>query len=123
MLVDPNTSESKLNLNYINSNFIKSKYAPYIAPKYNYNNPKDIKLLKLIKLKKPKFIIINIGGGVQEKLAIWIFNKLDYKVNIICTGAAISFLTSSQAPINKFIDKLYLGWLMRCVYNPKVFFT
>ena len=41
---------------------------------------------------------------------------------IICTGAAIGFLTKVQAPINVFYDKLYLGWLIRLIHKPKSFF-
>ena len=29
------------------------------------------------------------------------------------------FLTKKQAPINDIIDKLYLGWLARIIFNPK----
>ena len=39
----------------------------------------------------------------------------------MCTGAAIAFMTGEQAPINKFIDKIYLGWLMRIIWNPKLY--
>ena len=44
------------------------------------------------------------------------------KVTILCTGGAISFFTGDQAPINNFIDKYYLGWLIRFIYSPIVFF-
>ena len=39
----------------------------------------------------------------------------------MCTGAAISFFTGDQAPINVFFDKIYLGWLIRIIFNPIVF--
>ena len=39
----------------------------------------------------------------------------------MCTGAAISFFTGDQAPINVFFDKIYLGWLIRIIFNPRVF--
>ena len=79
----------------------------------------DKKLLKLVNKKKPDFIIINIGGGKQEILGLYL-KKLKNKVTILCTGGAISF-TGDQAPINNFIDKYYLGWLIRFIYNPIVF--
>ena len=47
---------------------------------------------------------------------------LKFKTTILCTGGAISFFTGDQAPINNFIDKLYLGWLVRLVFNPLIFF-
>ena len=86
---------------------------------YLKNNIKDQKLLKKIKKTKPKFIIINIGGQTQEVLGIYIKKKIKQKINIICTGAAIAFMTKRQAPINDFIDKYYLGWFLRLIYGPK----
>ena len=50
------------------------------------------------------------------------FLQKKQKTIIICTGAAISFLTKVQAPINVFYDKLYLGWLIRFIHKPKSFF-
>ncbi len=78
-------------------------------------------MLKTIREKKPKYILINIGGGTQEVLGMYIKYKLKNKISIICTGAAISFFTKEQAPINQIIDNLYLGWLIRLLFNPKIF--
>ena len=64
----------------------------------------------------------NIGGGTQEILGLYLIKKLKFKVTIICTGGAISFFTRDQAPINNFIDKFYLGWLVRLIFNPSIFF-
>ena len=72
---------------------------------------------------KPRYILINLGGETQEILALYIKEKVDYKVSILCTGAAIAFLTKRQAPINDIIDKYYLGWLIRILYNPKKYFV
>ena len=49
-------------------------------------------------------------------------NNLKYKPMIICTGAAIAYFTKDQAPINNFIDKIYLGWLLRMIFHPSAFF-
>ena len=70
---------------------------------------------------KPNFILINIGGGTQEVLGLYLKEKLAFKPTIICTGAAISFFTKDQAPINSLIDQLYLGWFMRLIFNPLIF--
>ena len=45
-----------------------------------------------------------------------------FKTTILCTGAAISFFTGDQAPINSFIDRYYLGWFVRLIFNPYIFF-
>ncbi len=120
--IDPNLEESKLNYNYLLKMKINNVIS-YVAPKYNSKNIKDLKLVRLIKKKKPKYIIVNIGGEVQEILAEYLKNKIDFKISIICTGAAIAFLTRKQAPINNFIDKYYLGWFVRLLHNPKKYFS
>ena len=79
-------------------------------------------MIKKINKIKPNYILINIGGGTQEILGLYIKTKLQNKMPIVCTGAAISFFTKEQAPINHIIDSLYLGWLIRLLFNPKIFF-
>ena len=116
--IDPTVADSKINKLYLRSKNIKNVKS-YIAPQYKFNNVRDQKLIKLIKKYKPKYIIINIGGEIQEILGLYIKNNINYKISIICTGAAIAFLTKRQAPINDIIDKFYLGWLARILFNPR----
>ncbi len=118
--VDPNYEESKLNIKYLKSKNIKNLKS-YIAPMYKKTNIRDKLLLEEISKKRPKYVLINIGGGIQEILGIYLRDNLNYKPIIICTGAAIAFLTKKQAPINYFIDKFYLGWLFRIIHNPSIF--
>jgi N-acetylglucosaminyldiphosphoundecaprenol N-acetyl-beta-D-mannosaminyltransferase len=75
-------------------------------------------LIQKLNKSKPFFILINLGGDIQEVLGSYLKKNLNYKPIIICTGGAIDFLTKRQAPINHLIDQLYLGWLLRCIYNP-----
>ena len=74
--------------------------------------------MRQIKKVKPDFILTNIGGGRQEILGLYLKEQLKIKTTILCTGAAISFFTKDQAPINAMIDKLYLGWFLRLIFNP-----
>ncbi|WP_428658472.1 WecB/TagA/CpsF family glycosyltransferase [Runella sp.] len=92
----------------------------YTAPFYNGNIEDDI-LLSKIEAKKPFWVLINIGGGTQEQLGHYLRRNLSYRPAIICTGAAIAFKTGRQTHIPKWVDKLYLGWLARCISNPKVY--
>lgn len=121
LFVDPDEYTSKLNKIYLEQNGIFSHHQPYIAPIYKKNSPIDLNLLNIINKNKPKLVILNIAGGVQEKLGSWLLNNLDYRPLIICTGAAISFFSGGQAQIPKFMDKLFLGWLFRCIKNPNIF--
>ena len=119
--VDPSHMESKYNLAYFKKKK-KSNVFSYVAPKYN-NKIEDKKLLKLINKIKPDYVLINLGGEIQEILAQYLEKKVNYKVSILCTGAAIAFLTKRQAPINDFIDKYYLGWFVRLLYDPLKYYS
>ena len=119
LFIDPSKKSNILNIKFLKSKKIIN-FKTYIAPNYN-KKFFDLKLLNLINNYKPKYIVINIGGGSQEPLAIYINKNIKYKVSIMCTGAALAFMTGEQAPINKFIDKIYLGWLTRIIWNPKLY--
>jgi len=121
LLLEPSAEASKMNNLYLKSykfRFIKN----YICPLY-HKIVIDKNLIKLIKNYKPRFIIINIAGGIQEKLALYIKSNTNRKMIIICSGAALSFLsnTYSKYKITKFVDEVYLGWFVRLLNNPKVF--
>ena len=120
--IDPNYEESKLNYEYLIKKKKIKNLTSYVAPKYT-KKISDKKLISIIKKEKPKYIIINIGGEVQEVLAEYIKDKINYNISIMCTGAAIAFLTKKQAPLmNDFIDKYYLGWFVRLLHNPRKYF-
>ena len=120
-LIDPSYKQSKINKSYLKSKNI-NKVHQYIAPIYKKKNVIDKKLVRKINKIKPKYIIINLGGGIQEILGNYLKKKLKFKPSIICSGAAISFFTGQQAPLTDFIDKIYLGWLLRIIFNPFIFF-
>tara|TARA_B110000208_G_scaffold47402_1_gene62830 strand:+ start:93 stop:821 length:729 start_codon:yes stop_codon:yes gene_type:complete len=121
--IDPNHKFSKNNNNFfVKKGLDKKKIIHYIAPKYNTLRLFDLKLLRLIKENKPDYIIINIGGGVQEILGYYLKRKSNNKIKIFCTGAAISYFTGDQAPLSKSLDNYYLGWLIRIFYNPCLIF-
>ena len=119
--IDPNTLFSKSNQKYLKKIGIKKIYS-YVAPNYKPSNLIDKKLIKKINKIKPDYILTNIGGGTQEILGLYLKKNLKNKATIICTGGAISFFTGDQAPISKFIDKIYLGWLLRLIFNPLIFY-
>ena len=120
LLIDPSKIDSRKNYELLKQKKFSNIYS-YIAPFYK-KNTNDPRLIKIIEQKKPRYIIINIGGLKQEPLANYITKKISFKLNIYCTGAAIAFLTKRQAPINDMIDKFYLGWATRLIYNPRIVF-
>ena len=119
-LVDPLIKNSENNLKYL-QNIGCTNIKKYVAPIYDPISIKDEQLLKDIINFQPEFVIINLGGGVQEVLGNFLKKNIKFKCKIICTGGAISYFTKDQAPINDTIDKLYLGWFFRLLFNPFVF--
>jgi N-acetylglucosaminyldiphosphoundecaprenol N-acetyl-beta-D-mannosaminyltransferase len=81
----------------------------------------DSELLAKIIARKPRTIFIQLGGGVQERLGLFLRNKLSFPTTILCTGAALAFLSGEQVKIPNWADRLYLGWLLRCCAKPTVF--
>jgi len=123
-LIDPNSYESKKNNDYLNKIGIPIEQSNhYVAPIYNNHKVEDKDLINILNQleNKPKYIMINLGSNIQEPLGYYLKQNLDFKPGIICTGAAISFFTGSQAKITTFIDKLGIGWLWRCIKNPTIF--
>ena len=119
--IDPSKKESTINNDYLNSIGIPiKKDMHYIAPIYNEKDICDEALLALLESfeVRPKFLLINIAGGFQERLGFYIKNNLSYKIGIICTGAAIAFETGQQARLPKLVDDCYMGWFARICQNP-----
>ncbi|MBT3570265.1 MAG: WecB/TagA/CpsF family glycosyltransferase [Opitutae bacterium] len=91
----------------------------YLAPAYTGAGLLvDESLLRLLAERRPKVIMVNIGGGVQERLGHYLRDNLNYHPIIICTGAALAFLSGQQVRIPLWADRVYLGWLLRCIANP-----
>ncbi len=89
----------------------------YEAPIYS-SEIEDPALIARLRHHRVKHIVITIGGGTQERLGLYIKRNLDYLPAIHCIGAAIAFLSGDQVKIPNWADKLYLGWLFRCVSAP-----
>ncbi|MEL6671262.1 MAG: WecB/TagA/CpsF family glycosyltransferase [Bacteroidota bacterium] len=121
-LVNPTPKHEDANITYLRQRgFEKVGYQlSYNAPMYPKGEALiDQVLLADIEEKKPAYILINLGGGIQEKIGAYLKAHLSYKPTIICTGAAIAFMTGQQTRIPMWADRLFLGWLMRCLDNPK----
>lgn len=118
----------------------------YLAPHYPRQGPlEDPALLAVIETRRPRFVMINLGGGVQERLGWYLREELARKAQsaeskvpgplplgatphapaympaLICTGAAIAFLSNRQVNIPPWADRMFLGWLMRSLSEPSKF--
>lgn len=120
--VMPSSYQMHKNIAWLNSKGIYVDVQNcYVAPSYYAQRIEDNNLLKQIETRNPEFIFICLGGGIQEKLGLYLKNNLKKRPSIFCTGAAIAFLSGLQAYIPLWADKLYLGWLFRILQNPKLF--
>ncbi len=96
--------------------------ALYVAPRYaKTGSIEDPDLLEAIERVRPMTIFIQLGGGVQERLGFYLRENLSFSSAILCTGAALAFLSGKQARIPNWADRFYLGWLLRCLFKPSVF--
>lgn len=120
----PNQEQSHANIEWVKKefNFQVPSGCVYVAPLYSKKGKiVDKKLLKLVERKKPENIFIQLGGGVQERLGYFLCKSCPPSVSIICTGAALSFLSGQQAKIPAWADRFFCGWLLRCLDKPKIF--
>jgi UDP-N-acetyl-D-mannosaminuronic acid transferase (WecB/TagA/CpsF family) len=116
----------------------------YLAPHYKAGEIIDEELVRRIDARRPRVVMLAIGGGVQERVGLMlrarsredagrIFNREGHEASrsaeggeasrpaILCLGAAIAFLTGGQVAIPRWADKLILGWFFRLVSNPRKF--
>lgn len=94
----------------------------YLGPIYSRTGPlHDAELLAVLEKRRPRFVILNLGGGVQERLGHFLRQRLSYQPAIICTGAAIAFLSGRQTNIPTWADRFFLGWLFRLLSDPARF--
>ncbi len=90
----------------------------YVAPKYVSDNVADESLVRLVNERNSLHVIIALGGGVQEKLGLYLRRYCPAQPAIHCIGAAIGFLSGDQVRIPMWADQWILGWLFRCASNP-----
>jgi N-acetylglucosaminyldiphosphoundecaprenol N-acetyl-beta-D-mannosaminyltransferase len=90
----------------------------YVAPIYE-STIEDEELLRRIEERRPRHVVLGLGGGTQERLGLYLKRNLSYLPAIHCIGAAIAFLSGDQVRIPRWADSLGLGWMFRSVSDPK----
>ena len=123
--VAPNEEEKLRILAFLAENgFSQDLQFFYTAPHYKTEQDfSDQVLLDLASKVRPEFIVLGIGGGKQEKLGYFLRHELGKGVPILCTGAALAFLTGGQVHIPTWADRAGLGWLVRTMSNPRSYGT
>jgi UDP-N-acetyl-D-mannosaminuronic acid transferase (WecB/TagA/CpsF family) len=120
--VMPSHESMERNLAWLRANDHPFEIADcHVAPMYSKGAVYDEKLLELVNERRPRHVIICLGGGVQEKLGLFLKRQSLGSPAIHCTGAAIGFFTGDQVRIPDWADQRVVGWLFRCVSNPRRF--
>ncbi len=121
-MVNPSEEEDEINRRWLSRQGVAvPERFSYVAPFYSSALVEDRLLLVKLTKARPKYILINLGGGVQEKLGWFLKQNLPCRAGIICTGAAIAFLTGAQAGIPPWADRCRAGWLLRSLRHPRRF--
>ena len=120
--VMPTAASAQRNLRWLRENGVNvANEDVYLAPLYG-QAISDEELLERIEERRPRHIVLGVGGGTQERLGLYLKHHLSYRPAIHCIGAAIGFLSGDQVHIPVWADTLGLGWLCRTVADPKRFF-
>jgi N-acetylglucosaminyldiphosphoundecaprenol N-acetyl-beta-D-mannosaminyltransferase len=120
--VMPTAASAQRGIRWLRQNGVNvSNENVYLAPLYG---PviSDEELLAQLEERRPKHIVLGVGGGTQERLGLYLKQRLSYRPAIHCIGAAIAFLSGDQVHIPVWADTMGLGWLYRTMADPKRFF-
>jgi len=117
--VMPSAEDARSNCAWLRQDGIPTGPADcYVAPMYPAGRLDDDALLARLESARPPFVVLCLAGGVQERLGHYLKTRLSYRPTLICTGAAIAFLSGRQATIPVWADRLFLGWLLRTLNAP-----
>jgi exopolysaccharide biosynthesis WecB/TagA/CpsF family protein len=120
--VMPSDEEARRNIAWLAEQGFRSTHEDYyVAPRYGTGAIADEALLAFIDARRPRVVLLAIGGGVQERLGHLLKQRLPRGTSILCLGAAIAFLTGGQARIPAWADTIMLAWLVRVLHSPRRF--
>lgn len=120
--VMPSTTSREQNLRWLREQgYPFDESDCYLAPRYRHDAVEDCHLARMIEVRRPKHVIVCVGGGVQEKLGLYLKRHCSSAPAIHCIGAAIGFLSGDQVRIPEWADRQFLGWLFRCLSDPRRF--
>ncbi len=91
----------------------------YVAPFYRSPKVADPHLCAVLAARKPRHVVICIGGGTQEKLGLHLAQNCPEPISFHCIGAAMGFLSGDQVRIPEWADTWFLGWAFRCLADPR----
>lgn len=116
--VMPSPKSADRNIAWLNTKGLHvTRENAYLAPFYG-KTMQDPELLRTLEERRPRNVVLCLGGGTQEPLGHYLQQNLSYKPAIHCIGAAIAFLSGDQVRIPIAVDACGLGWLWRSLARP-----
>jgi N-acetylglucosaminyldiphosphoundecaprenol N-acetyl-beta-D-mannosaminyltransferase len=105
---------------------LKEHFAPQIQKRTTVleligdsKDPQErLRLVRLIKRVKPRFVWMGIGSPNQVVLATFLRNKVNLSCTYWCVGAAIPFLAGTVAQAPRWMQRNGLEWLFRLLAEP-----
>lgn len=120
--VMPNAEEADRAQRWLSGIGVPAQAADFrVAPWYGAGEIEDRELLEWLEAARPSVVYLGIGGGVQERLGLFLRERLSYRPTILCLGAALAFLTGAQVAIPLWVDRARIGWLWRVGSHPRRF--
>lgn len=117
--VMPSDAERVRSRTWLRAQGVQAEEADFVvAPRYASGAIVDDKLCAAIEARRPDIVVLAIGGGVQERVGLYLARSLASCPQILCLGAAIAFLSGGQVGIPVWVDRWRLGWLWRIASSP-----
>ena len=93
----PDKKQAEANIALVEKlQFKNQKKIFIIAPQYPSGELDRSFLLSQIEENRPSSVFIQVGGGVQERLGLYLKENLSYLPSIYCTGAALAFFPDNR---------------------------
>ena len=97
----PDKAQAKANLTWLRNRYgirISEEFV-YVAPMYSRKGEIiDNRLLERIEELRPQNLFVQLGGGVQERLGLYLKNSLTQLPAILCTELLWHFYRDNKFP-------------------------
>ncbi len=77
-------------------------------------------LLLQLEERRSRHVILALGSGYDEPLALYLREYLLYRPSIHCVGSALDFVTGAERAIPHWAEQSNLGWLLRLASQPRM---
>ena len=119
----PSRVEGEVNLRWLRENgYGVTREQCYVAPMYPKGGIIDPDLLRQIEAQRPRYVMVNIGGGTQEPLGL-LFAAESFipAFHYLCRSGNRCLSRGCRRRFRSGRIQLMLGWFLRCLHAPGKF--